>query len=162
MKEIANEAKNLDPKLADYRGQLEHRALWLLLLCRQAEKHGLGWEDFACDAIAENGRLDGEALIAKYGCTLEGLYKNVFTPWIQQVFEMQVKEHTDKRLTVDFHYCPLVKAWQKQGCTNEEIGRLCEIAMCGDHHIAKTYGGMLELPQCIAKGDAICELQFKL
>ena len=53
---VHNEPKNLDPELQDYRGQLEHRALWLLLLCREAEKHGLKWEDFACDAIAENGQ----------------------------------------------------------------------------------------------------------
>ena len=162
MKEIVNEARNLDPRLVDYRGQLEHRALWLLLLCREAEKHGLQWEEFAPAAIAENGRLDGEALIAKDGPTLRGLYENVFTPWVQQVFEMDVKEHADDRLSVDFHYCPLVKAWQKQGCTAEEIGRLCDIAMCGDHTIAKTYGGRLELPRCIAKGDAVCELRFKL
>ena len=32
-------------------------------------------------------------------------------------------------LYLDFHYCPLVKAWQKAGCTDEEIARLCDIAM---------------------------------
>ena len=160
MKEIINEARNLDPKLVDYRGQLEHRALWLLLLCREAEKHGLKWEDFACDAIAENGRLDGEALIAKDGPTLRGLYETVFTPWVQQVFEMEVKEHTDDRLTVDFHYCPLVKAWQKQGCTDEEIAVLCDHAMCGDRGIGSCFGAELDLPQTIAKGGDTCQLRY--
>lgn len=161
MSQIINEAKNLDPKLVDYRARLEHRALWLLLLCREAEKHGLKWEDFACDAIAENGRLDAEGLIEKYGPTYKGLYENVFNEWTQKVFEMDVKEHSDTCLSVDFHYCPLVKAWQKQNCTDEEIARLCDIAMCGDHNIAKTYGGVLKLPQCIAKGDPVCELHFE-
>ena len=158
---VHNEAKNLDPELQDYRSQLEHRALWLLLLCREAEKHGLKWEDFACDAIAENGRLDGKGLVEAHGLTYRGLYETVFNEKTQKVFEMEIKEHTDDCLSVDFHYCPLVKAWQKQGCTDEEIARLCDIAMCGDHNIAKTYGGHLELPQCIAKGDAVCELHFK-
>ena len=35
----------------------------------------------------------------------------------------------DDSLYLDFHYCPLVKAWQKAGCTDEEIARLCDIAM---------------------------------
>ena len=33
----------------------------------------------------------------------------------------------DGTLYLDFHYCPLVKAWQKAGCTDEEIARLCDI-----------------------------------
>ena len=34
---------------------------------------------------------------------------------------------SDDTLYLDFHYCPLVKAWQKAGCTDEEIARLCDI-----------------------------------
>lgn len=162
MSKVINEAKNLDPTIAIHRGEFEHRALWLLLLCREAEKKGLKWEDFASEAIAENGRLDGKNLIAAGGPTLKGLYDIVFTPLTQQIFEMNIKEHTDNTMFIDFHYCPLVKAWQKQGCTDKEIARLCDIAMCGDHYIAKSYGGTLELPQCIAKGDKVCELKFKI
>jgi len=162
MSKVVNEPKNQDPELMDYRGQLEHRALWLLLLCRAAEQKGLKWEDFACDAISQNGHIDGTALMAAHGPTLKGLYGQVFTPHTQQVFEMEVLEHTDNTLFVDFHYCPLVKAWQKQGCTDEEISRLCDIAMCGDHTIIHTYGGKLDLPACIAKGDPVCALRFKL
>ncbi len=73
---------------------------------------------------------------------------------------MDVKECTDDLLAIDFHYCPLVKAWQKQGCSDEEIALLCDIAMCGDHGIGEAYGCELELPQCIAKGDPICALRY--
>ena len=36
------------------------------------------------------------------------------------MFEMDVVESTDDTLYLDFHYCPLVKAWQK-GATYPEI-----------------------------------------
>lgn len=32
---------------------------------------------------------------------------------------------------------------QKAGCSDEEIARLCDIAMCGDHGIGKCFGTRL-------------------
>lgn len=93
--------------------------------------------------------------------SLKGLKKTLFTKPAQWVFEMDVLESTDDTLYLDFHYCPLVKAWQKAGCSDEEIAQLCDIAMCGDHGIGKMYGSRLELPRCIAKGDAVCSLRYK-
>ena len=55
----------------------------------------------------------------------------------------------------------LVKAWQKAGCGDEEIARLCDIAMCGDHGIGERYNADLILESCIAKGDDICALRYK-
>ena len=74
---------------------------------------------------------------------------------------MKILESTDDKLSIDFHYCPLVKAWQKAGCTDEEIAMLCDIAMCGDCGIGECYGSVLDLPKCIAKGDDICSLRYK-
>ena len=73
---------------------------------------------------------------------------------------MDILESTDDKLSIDFHYCPLVKAWQKAGCSDEEIAMLCDIAMCGDHGIGECYGSVLDLPKCIAKGDDICALRY--
>ena len=84
----------------------------------------------------------------------------LFTKPAQFVFEMDVLKSTDDELDIDFHYCPLVKAWQKAGCTDEEIATLCDIAMCGDHGIGEAYGAKLDLPKCIAKGDDICSLRY--
>ena len=42
-----------------------------------------------------------------------------------------------------------------------EIADLCDIAMCGDHAIGDTYGSLLSLPTCIAKGDAVCSLRYE-
>ena len=73
---------------------------------------------------------------------------------------MKIRECTDDNLSIDFHYCPLVKAWQKMGKTDEEIARLCDTAMCGDRGIISRFGGKLILNKVIAKGDDICEIRF--
>ncbi len=162
MSKVNNEPKLKNGLLQAIRAQLEHRAFWLYLLCDEAGKKGLTWEDFAPAAIKRCGLSQGADLVKKGGTdSLKGLKKTLFTKPAQWVFEMNVKESTDDKLSIDFHYCPLVKAWQKAGCTDEEIARLCDIAMCGDHGIGECYGAKLELPKCIAKGDDICALRYK-
>ena len=43
-------------------------------------------------------------------------------------------ENTDDTLYLDFHYCPLVKAWQKAGCSDE----VCALRYIkGDKHADK-------------------------
>ena len=76
------------------------------------------------------------------------------------VYEMKIRSCTDDELFIDFHYCPLVKAWQKQGCSDEEIRILCDQAMCGDRGIAESFGAELQLPATIANGDGICKIRF--
>ncbi len=162
MSRIKNEPKIKNKLIKAIREQLEHRALWLYLLCDEAEKRGLDKMDFASAAIKRCGLIHGKNLVNK-GRTksLKGLKKTLFTKPAQWVFEMDVLESTDEALSLDFHYCPLVKAWQKAGCSDEEIGQLCDIAMCGDHGIGARYDSILELPKCIAKGDEICALRYK-
>ena len=130
MSKIKNEAKIKNKIIVAVREQLEHRALWLYLLRDEASKRGLDPK------------------------------KTLFTKPAQWGFEMKVVESTDEKLSLDFHYCPLVKAWQKAGCSDEEIAQLCDIAMCGDHGIGERYDSVLDLPKCIAKGDEICALRY--
>lgn len=162
MNNIKNEPKIKNPLLQAVRGQLEQRAQWLYLLCDEAGKKGLEWEEFAPAAIKRCGLAQGSELVKK-GKTdsLKGLKRTLFNPPAQLVFEMKIRKSTDDELNIDFGYCPLVKGWQKMGCTDEEIARLCDIAMCGDNGIARCYGATLELPKCIAKGDSICQLRYK-
>ena len=159
---IKNEPRHRNGILTAIREQLEHRATWLYLLCDEASKRGLEWESFAPDAIKRCGLYQGRNLVAK-GRTdsLKGLRKTLFTKPAQLVFEMDIVKSTDDKLDIDFHYCPLVKAWQKQGCSDDEIARLCDIAMCGDHGIGECYNAKLDLPKCIAKGDEICALRYR-
>ena len=161
MSNIKNEPKIKNPIIAAVRDLLGHRAHWLYLLCDEAGKRGLDWSDFGSAAITRCGLYQGEDLVKK-GKTksLKGLKKTLFTLPAQMVFEMKILESTDDKLYIDFHYCPLVKAWQNAGCTDEEIAKLCDIAMCGDHNIGKCYDAKLDLPKCIAKGDDICALRY--
>ena len=158
---VKNEPKYKNPLLAAIREQLEHRAYWLYLLCDEAGKRGLDWREFGEPAIRRCG-LDHGMRHVKKGNTdsLKGLKKVLFTKPAQFVFEMDVLKSTDDELNIDFHYCPLVKAWQKQGCSDEEIQLLCDHAMCGDRGIAESFGCKLELPKTIAKGDGVCQIRF--
>lgn len=162
MSKITNEPKIKNKLVAAIREQLEHRAYWLYLLCDEAEKKGLASRDFAPAAISRCGANHGSNLVKKGGTkSLRGLKKTLFSKPAQWVFEMDILKATDDEFNLDFHYCPLVKSWQNAGCTDEEIATLCDIAMCGDHGIGKEYDAILELPKCIAKGDAICALRYK-
>ena len=159
---IKNEAKIKNPLVVGIREQLEHRALWMYLLCDEAKKKGLAPEDYAPAAIRRCGLYQGGELRKKAGGgdSLKGLKKTLFSKFAQWVFEMDIKRCTDDNLDIDFHYCPLVKAWQNAGCSDEEIAMLCDIAMCGDHGIGECYGSVLDLPKCIAKGDEVCSLRY--
>jgi hypothetical protein len=162
MSKIKNEAKIRNPLIKAIRELLEHRALWMYLLCDEARKKGLQPESFAPEAIRRCGLYQGKNLKEK-GKTnsLKGLKKSLFTKPAQWIFEMKILKSTDDSLHIDFHYCPLVKAWQKQGCSDEEIGKLCDFAMCGDRGIVEIFNGELNLPKTIAKGDDICEIRFE-
>lgn len=159
---IKNEPRITNPIVVAIREQLEHRALWMYLLCDEAAKKGLKIEDYAPDAIKRCGLYQGGNLREKAGGgeSLRGLKRTLFSKFAQWVFEMDIRKCDDDHLSIDFHYCPLVKAWQKQGCSDEEIRCLCDTAMCGDRGIAESFGCKLNLPKTIARGDDICEIRF--
>ncbi|RJP76510.1 MAG: elastase-1 [Desulfobacteraceae bacterium] len=161
MSKIKNVPKHNNFLLKAIRGTLEHRATWMYLLLKEAEKKGIQWEDIGYPAIKACGNMHGRELI-ELGRTdsLKGLKKKLFTLPAQMVFDMKILESTDRKLSIDFGYCPLVAAWQKIGCTDEEIARLCDIAMEGDRGIAESYGGKLELGDTIANGFQKCQIRF--
>ena len=159
---IKNEAKIKNPLIVAIREQLEHRALWMYLLCDEAKKKGLDSADYAPEAIHRCGLYQGANLRQKAGGgeSLKGLKKTLFSKFAQWVFEMDIQNCDDDHLDIDFHYCPLVKAWQKQGCSDEEIAMLCDHAMCGDRGIGESFDAVLDLPQTIAKGAETCQIRF--
>ena len=158
---VKNDAKIKNPLIVAIREQLQHRALWMYLLCDEAKKKGYDPDTFAPDAIKRCGLYQGGNLVKKGGTTsLKGLKKTLFSKFAQWVFEMDIKRCDDDHLDIDFHYCPLVKAWQKQGCSDAELCKLCDWAMCGDRGIAESFGCVLNLPKTIARGDDICEIRF--
>ena len=162
MSKIVNVSKRNNFVIKAVRGTLEHRATWLYLLLKEAEKKGIAWEDIGYAATKECGHFQGADLVKMGGTnSFKGLKKKLFTKPAQMVFDMKILEATDDKLSIDFGYCPLVAAWQKLGCTDKEIARLCDIAMNGDRGIAESYGGRMELGETIAKGNSKCEIRFK-
>lgn len=162
MSKIINEPKHHFSVLQSIRGTLEHRAQWLYLLCDEAYQKDLHPVDFAYDATHRCGCFQGKDLVKKGGTnSLQGLKKTLFTKPAQLVFEMKVLNCDNDHLDIDFHYCPLVKAWQDMGCDDEQIALLCDIAMEGDRGIAQAYGCTMEIGKTIAKGDGMCEIRFK-
>ena len=67
MSKVKNEAKIKFPLIVAIREQLEHRALWMYLLCDEAKKKGLNPEDYAPAAIKRCGLYQGANLRAKAG-----------------------------------------------------------------------------------------------
>ncbi|MDR2897914.1 MAG: L-2-amino-thiazoline-4-carboxylic acid hydrolase [Spirochaetaceae bacterium] len=161
MSKIQNNPSDLSPAAQKKRAPLEHRALWMYLLCDEAAKKGFPPEQFAPEAIRRCGLFHGGNAVKKGNSrSLKSLKKIQFTPDVQKIFEMQFRRCTDDNFDVNFHYCPLVNAWQKAGCTDEEIATFCDFAMWGDRGIAEEYGCELELPKTIARGDDCCEIRF--
>ena len=162
MGKITNVPKRDNFILSAIRGLLEHRASWLYLLLKEAEKKGIKWEDIGYPAVKACGNIHGLELIDLAGTnSLKGLKKKLFSIPAQIVFDMKILESTDTKLSIDFRYCPLVSAWQKLDCTDSEIERLCDIAMEGDRGIAESFGGKMEIGETIAKGDKKCQIRFK-
>ena len=156
---IKNIPKRKMKLIVKVREQLEHRAMWLALLSKEAAEKGLDAETFGRDACFQCGCLQGEKL-SKGSDSFKDLKKRLFGLGARWVFEMEMKSCSDDHLSIDFHYCPLVAAWQKMGLSDEEIARLCDTAMCGDRGIASKFGGVMQLGKVISKGDPVCEVRF--
>ena len=60
---VVNEPKLKNPLLMAIREQLEHRALWMYLLCDEAKKKGLNPEEYAPAAIMRCGLYQGGLLV---------------------------------------------------------------------------------------------------
>ena len=65
MSRITNEPKIRNKLIAAIREQLEHRAFWLYLLCDEAGKRGLDWQDFGSAAVRRCGLSQGKGLVRK-------------------------------------------------------------------------------------------------
>lgn len=78
MSNIKNEPRIKNPIVVAVREQLEHRALWMYLLCDEAKKKGLDPEQYAPDAIRRCGLYQGAELRRKAGGgdSLKGLKKH--------------------------------------------------------------------------------------
>ena len=75
-------------------------------------------------------------------------------------FEVDVVESGHDKVDLEYHYCPLVQAWQSMGLSDEEIAAMCDSAMVGDSITAETAGFDLDIQKTIARGDGVCKLVY--
>ena len=156
---IKNEPTKTNDRTELQRNDFEHRATWFALLIEEAKKQGLS-ESFAHNAILHCGVFHGQNKFPRTDDLTE-FARSFANEDVINTFEMEILESSDKNLSIDFHYCPLVKAWQKLGIPEDEMGSLCGIAMDGDRGIISTYPNFtFELGKTIAKGDDVCEIRI--
>ena len=157
---IKNNPTKSNPRTDLQRADFEHRATWFALLIDEAKKQGLD-TSFAHNAILRCGKFHGEN---KYPDTesLPEFAAAFANEDVVNSFEMELLENDEKNLSIDFHYCPLVAAWQKLGLPEDQMPELCDIAIDGDRGIISTYPKFsFELGKTIAKGDDVCQIRIK-
>lgn len=147
----------------EVRKAIEHRATWMYLLLKEARQRGLDWDEFARPAIWTTGCLGGQTRRQKMKDpdSLEEFASVFAGETSRAVFEMEVAAQDEKRYHLNFHYCPLVSAWEKLGASPEEIQQLCDIAMEGDRGTADQFPAFdFSLGKTIAEGEGVCQIRF--
>ena len=152
---ITNEpSKPVSEHIEAMRSSFEFRATWMSLLIDAAEKRGLN-TDFAREAIRNCGCFHG---VHKFNPEndLPAFVEQFATQDILDIFEIDMQT-TDDKMVCTFHYCPLVKAWQKLGYGDEKIAELCDIAMEGDRGILQMNDKLeFDLGDTIGAGKPTC------
>ncbi len=161
--EIHNTPHLNDEHVFGLREISERRAATISNMVDAAKKRGLD-DDFAFEAVAAYGTdnaIEMRNSMADPDSFAE--FADAFgTDHNREIYEMERVKQTDDELIIDFHYCPYVAAWLKQGRPVEEMPRLCDIAMAGDHALADQFPQVqFELEGTIAQGRSSCRLHFR-
>jgi len=163
MNTLNNTIINEDKLITEVRKAIEHRATWMYLLLKEAREKGLEWDEFARPAIFQTGCLSGQTKLGKMKDPSSMVeFSTVFAGETSRgVFEMEVVKTDEEGYHLDFHYCPLVAAWEKLGASQEEIEQLCDIAMDGDRGVAEQFPDFeFSLGKTIAEGESVCQIRF--
>ncbi|MDR0551715.1 MAG: L-2-amino-thiazoline-4-carboxylic acid hydrolase [Spirochaetaceae bacterium] len=166
---IKNIPNKVDEAAEVNRAQIEHRATWMALIYDELKKTGADAQAILRRAIRRCGSIHGDAIKKKCGDAAGNaaaadcsVFCSAFlSALVVKTFDMRPIDAQKDSLFVDFHYCPLVTAWQKLNINDAGCALLCDIAMEGDRGIADAMGLKLELPETIAAGNDTCKLRFK-
>lgn len=158
---IRNVSTVNEPHINDMRAAIEQRATWFYLLLEQFRLVTPDqWEELARKAITGCGVFHGHVKFSR-PTDLKKFAAEFANEVYRKIFEMDVKELSADQFVVEFHYCPLVAAWQKQKAGDEDLAKLCDIAMDGDRGIASTFPEFnFDLQSTIASGDPVCRIVF--
>ncbi len=163
MSNTQNKPEHKSKLVAEVRKAIEHRATWMYRLLKEARDRGLEWDDIGRKAVRDTGHFHGELRREKMeDPTSMREFSTVFAAGTSRdVFEMEVLEADEEKYYLDFHYCPLVSAWEKQGASPEEIEHLCDIAMEGDRGMVDQFPEFkFTLGKTIAQGYPVCQIRF--
>lgn len=162
MSKIQNKANSVDEVIAVNRAAIEHRATWMGLIYDEMVKAGVDAQPIIRRAIKRCGRIHGENIKKKCANpeNCDDFRKEFLTDLVLKTFDMRPVEADNDSLSVDFHYCALISAWQKLGFDDKTCDLLCDMAMDGDRGIAEVMGLTLSLDETIAKGCNACKLRF--
>ncbi|MCQ2553771.1 MAG: L-2-amino-thiazoline-4-carboxylic acid hydrolase [Clostridia bacterium] len=162
MSKIRNEATITDMHDNNVRrAAIEQRAKWAGAFYREAKADGIDLEPIMRRAIYKIGVESGQAEAKKLDNLTAGSYGRYFcTKALHETFEKKILVDGEDHFECSLNYCPLVKAWQKMGFSDEECALLCDIAMDGDRGIAEGLGLDFELKSTIARGDDCCHLVY--
>ncbi len=155
---MSSQSVDREQHIKDLREAIEHRATWFYYLIEEARKRGLN-SDFARDAIFSCGCFHGGHKYTKTD-DLEKFASEFANDNVRGIFAMDVQTTPDK-LSIEFHYCPLVSAWRRLSDDPKIIETLCDIAMDGDRGIASAFPAFeFHLGKTIAKGAPVGEVCF--
>jgi hypothetical protein len=162
---IQNNANPVAEIVTVNRSQIEHRATWMGLIYDEMVKAGIDAEPIIRRAIKRCGVIHGNNFRKQCADPSSCVdFKDAFLGDENKVgpqsFHMSDINADAGNVTVDFHYCALVSAWQKLGFSDETCALLCDMAMDGDRGIAEAMGLTLDLGDTIAKGCQACKLHF--
>ncbi|WP_346355312.1 L-2-amino-thiazoline-4-carboxylic acid hydrolase [Azotosporobacter soli] len=138
------------------RAAIQQRAIWFYLLLKSAKERGADADAIAQEAVFAAGQLNGE----KIGLcrTPQEFFQGLATKTNRLAFAMEEISMDGKQGIYRFHRCPLCDAWKSLGCTQEEIGHLCKLAMAGDYGIISGYPLDLMFNSTIGDGSPYCEM----
>jgi len=163
MPELQEDRQDETKLVAEIRKAIEHRATWMYNLLKEAREKGVAWDDIGRKAVRDTGHFQGELRRDKMkDPTSMREFSTIFAAGTSRdVFEIEVLEADDEKYYLDFHYCPLVNAWEKQGASAEDIEHLCDIAMEGDRGMADQFPEFaFTLGKTIAQGHPVCQIRF--
>lgn len=146
-----------DEVVQNVRAAIGDRAIYLALLYRSF------LEKLPADEVERQARK----AVYQFGMIKGQDDQGSMTPdsWVEhhvscggiKIFESDVIKAED-RTEVHMTYCPLMAAWQRMGCSEEEMDLLCDVAMEVDRGRADFHKIPYEISERKAKGDPFCRL----
>lgn len=143
-----------------FRMAIEDRAKWFYLLLKHARELGYNAEEIARRAITEFGTMKGRAI--GQAPTAREFAQAILSGPPKYAFEMEPVKLGEGESIIKFRYCPLVEAWKKLGCSQQEVAGLCRLARYGDYAMAGCFPHLsLEFRQLLAEGHDCCEMVIR-